>query len=133
MFSLFTYGIYLAMSFTITFRVGNALAANGLVFLINQTRGNNSLAKAINNLLLIGFYLINIGYILLIINLQGFVPEFDSLQQQLNFLTFNLGLVILVLGLLHMLLLYVFSHWRPSVLTLDESLIQQTAPKAKLA
>jgi hypothetical protein len=112
---LATYVIYLLITLTVVFKVGNLLNRNGLMFLEDQLDGNTPLAQAINNLLLIGFYLINIGYILLVINLRGFTPGAVGIDLYacLHFLTENLGLVLIMLGALHMLLLYLLSNWRP--------------------
>lgn len=115
MLSLVTYGFYLAISLLITFRVGAQLNQYGLVFLTNQLDGNQRLALAINNLLLIGYYLINIGYILLILNLGGSDLLDGGLDAQLNFLTRNLGLVTLMLGGMHMILMYVLANWHPTI------------------
>lgn len=115
MLNLVTYGFYLAISLLITFRVGGLLNQYGLVFLTNQLDGNHRLALAINNLLLIGYYLINIGYILLILNLGGSELLDGGLDAQLNFLTRNLGLVTLMLGAMHMILMYVLANWHPTI------------------
>lgn len=112
---LATYVIYLLITLTVVFKVGNLLNRNGLMFLEDQLDGNTPLAQAISTLLLIGFYLINIGYILLVINLRGFTPGAVGIDLYacLHFLTENLGLVLIMLGALHMLLLYLLSNWRP--------------------
>ncbi len=116
MLNLITYIAYLIISLLITFRVGALLSQNGAVFLTNQTHGNERLALAINNLLLIGYYLINIGYILLVLNLNDFTlyENTPGIDNQLYFLTRNLGLVTLMLGAMHMLLLYVLANWHPT-------------------
>lgn len=112
---LFTYTIYLLITLTVVFKVGNLLNRNGLMFLEDHLNGNTQLAQAVSNLLLIGFYLINIGYILLVINVRGFTPGAVGIDLYacLHFLTENLGLVLIMLGAMHMLLLYLLSNWRP--------------------
>ncbi len=119
MLNLVTYSFYLAISLLITFRVGALLNHYGLVFLTNQLDGNHRLALALNNLLLIGYYLINIGYILLVLNFGGGDLLDGGLDSQLRFLTRNLGLVTLMLGAMHMILMYVLANWHP-VITFNE-------------
>lgn len=116
MLELFTYCAYLVISFLMTFKVGAALNQNGRLFLIQRTGGDETLAKAINNLLLIGYYLINTGYILLITNLNDFsgMEGANVMDNPLYFLTRHLGLVALMLGVMHMALLYVLANWRPA-------------------
>jgi len=121
MLNTFTYLIYLAISAYITLSVGKALNQNGLVFLTNHLGGNQRLATAINNLLLIGYYLINTGYILLVLNLNT-ATEVDDLKIMIQFLSQNLGLVTLMLGAMHMIIFYVLANWKPTnvITTVEE-------------
>src|SRR5215213_9126347 len=56
------YGLYLAITICLTVWVARTLFSNGKLFLVDIFHGNAELAQAVNNLLLVGFYLINIGY-----------------------------------------------------------------------
>ena len=58
-----TYLLYLAISVTLTVWVAKTLHNNGRIFLVDAFHGNEPLADSINHLLLVGFYLINIGYV----------------------------------------------------------------------
>jgi hypothetical protein len=112
MLNTLTYLIYLVISAYITLWVGRTLNQNGLVFLTNHLGGNQRLATAINNLLLIGYYLINTGYILLVLNMNTAV-DLDDLKALIHFLSLNLGLVTLMLGAMHMVIFYVLANWKP--------------------
>ena len=131
MVNVITYLIYLAISLTATWQLGRRLNQSGLVFLTHQLNGEQSLARAINNLLLIGFYLINVGYILLVINLNGFglvrSEVAIDLSNEIYFLTRNIGLVVLMLGGMHMMLLYVLAHWHPTVARSESASITTTS------
>ena len=70
---------------------------------------NEQLADSINHLLVVGFYLINIGYITLALR-YGDKPH--TLQEGIEFLSTKVGLVLLVLGVMHFLNIYVFNHMR---------------------
>ena len=59
---LISYSLYLALTLLLTVWVARTLFRNGKVFLIDIFHGNKELAQAVNNLLLVGFYLVNIGY-----------------------------------------------------------------------
>ena len=59
---IITYSFYLAITIALTVWVARTLFKNGKVFLIDIFHGNKELADSVNNLLLVGFYLINIGY-----------------------------------------------------------------------
>src|SRR5688572_32697824 len=60
-----TYLTYLAISIALTVWVARTLHKNGRIFLVDSFHGNESLADSVNHLLVVGFYLINIGYVTL--------------------------------------------------------------------
>ena len=62
---VWTYIVYIALSIPLTIWVAHTLYKNGRVFLIDSFRGNERLADSVNHLLVVGFYLINIGYVAL--------------------------------------------------------------------
>src|SRR6185369_16429728 len=79
--------------------------------------GNERLAHSVNHLLVVGFYLINIGYVTLALK-YGDKPR--SLQGAIEFLSTKVGLVLLVLGAMHFLNLRVFSNMRKRALLRNE-------------
>lgn len=98
MLILGTYMLYLVISVCITVWVGRSLNKNGRVFLVENFEGNESLADSVNHLLLVGFYLINFGYITLTLK-YGDKPY--DIVQSVEFLSTKIGLVILILGAMH--------------------------------
>jgi hypothetical protein len=60
---VWTYLVYVAVSLAATIWVGRSLHRNGRVFLVENFHGQEKLADSVNHLLLVGFYLINIGFI----------------------------------------------------------------------
>lgn len=111
--------VYLSISLTVTIKVGALLHKHGTVFLIHHLQGLESLARSINHLLLVGFYLLNIGYILIVMNIHHFELNMglDLLNSSspLNFLSSHLGVVLLSLGIIHFVLLRVLVMWRPQI------------------
>ena len=59
------YLTYLAISMALTVWVARTLHTNGRIFLVDSFHGNEKLADSVNHLLVVGFYLINIGYVTL--------------------------------------------------------------------
>ncbi len=108
-FTVSTYLVYLTISIALTVWVARTLHKNGRVFLVDVFRGNAELADSVNHLLVVGFYLINLGYIALALKV-GYVVA--SLQQTIEALSEKVGVVLLVLGLMHFFNLYVFSRMR---------------------
>lgn len=106
---VWTYLTYLALSVTLTVWVAKTLHKNGRVFLVDAFRGNEPLADSINHLLVVGFYLINIGYVSLALR-EGAMPA--NLQGVLEMLSRKIGVVLLVLGGMHFFNLFVFTKMR---------------------
>jgi hypothetical protein len=106
---VFTYLLYLAISVALTIWVARTLHQNGRVFLVDVFHGNESLADSVNHLLVVGFYLINLGYISLALRLGYGV---GSLQEAIEALSWKVGAALVVLGGMHFFNLYVFSRIR---------------------
>ena len=64
MYILVRYIGHLAISSIATFWVAQTLVRNGRAFLIDAFHGNVELADSVNHLLVVGFYLINVGYVI---------------------------------------------------------------------
>lgn len=104
-----TYGTYLFLTLALTVWVARTLHVNGRAFLVDAFAGNEELADSVNHLLVVGFYLINLGYVSL--NLEtGLYP--DSLAMSIELLATKIGHVAIVLGLMHFANLYIFSSMR---------------------
>src|SRR4051794_40305713 len=110
---VWTYLIYLTVSVFLTMWVARTLHKNGRIFLVDAFGGNEPLADSVNHLLLVGFYLINIGYVALALK-EGNAPA--DLQGVLELLSTKLGVVLLVLGGMHFFNLLVFSKLRKKAL-----------------
>ena len=92
------YLFYLALSIALTVWVGHTLHKNGRPFLVHAFDGNTTLADSINNLLLVGFYLINFGWVSLALRTQSPV---ENTQQAIEVLSVKVGMVLFVLGGMH--------------------------------
>ena len=104
-----TYLAYLAISIVLTIWVARTLHKNGRVFLVDVFHGNEQLADSVNHLLVVGFYLINFGYVSLALKLGD---EVLSMRESIEALSWKVGLVLVVLGGMHFFNLYVFSRIR---------------------
>ncbi len=104
-----TYSSYLLISISLTIWVAKTLFKNGKVFLIDIFHGNKDLADSVNNLLLVGFYLINIGYAVYTLQVTYSI---NNLQQVIEALSIKIGLIILILGAMHFFNLFIFFNLR---------------------
>jgi hypothetical protein len=104
-----TYLIYLAISIALTIWVAHTLHKNGRIFLVDVFHGNEPLADSVNHLLVVGFYLINLGYVSLALKLgYGIASPKESIEA----LSVKVGMVLLVLGGMHFFNLFIFSRMR---------------------
>ena len=108
-FTLWTYGLYLVLSILLTIWVARTLHKNGRIFLVDAFLGNEKLADSVNHLLVVGFYLVNIGFVSLALS-EKVKPRNEA--QVIELLSSKVGLVLLVLGAMHFFNLYVFSRLR---------------------
>src|SRR5213593_2571568 len=109
MYIIGCYISYLVISLAVTIWVAKTLHKNGRIFLVDAFRGNEAVADSVNHLLVVGFYLINIGYVALALK-QGQAP--NDLQGVMEVLSTKVGVVLLVLGAMHFFNLFVFSKMR---------------------
>jgi hypothetical protein len=110
------YLAYLTLSVILTVWVARTLHQNGRIFLVDAFRGNERLADSVNHLLVVGFYLVNVGYVSLALK-YGEKPW--DLRTVIEFLSTKVGTVMLVLGAMHFFNLYVFSRMRRRALLHD--------------
>ena len=108
-----TYAIYVSLSLIITIWVGRTLNKNGRVFLVENFSGNEELADSINHLLLVGFYLVNFGFVTLALK-YGAKPT--DLVTAVESLSTKVGLAIVVLGAMHFFNMYALTRFRHSKL-----------------
>jgi hypothetical protein len=113
MVMVWTYAAYLVISVALTVWVGRTLYRSGRQFLVDAMAGNEKLADSVNHLLLVGFYLVNIGFVSLALRYGGQVQE---MQAAIEYLSTKLGVVLLVLGGMHFFNLFVLSCWRARAL-----------------
>jgi len=106
---VWTYLFYVTISVALTLWVAQTLHKNGRIFLVDAFQGNDAIADSVNHLLVVGFYLINIGYVTLALK-YGEKP--GNLQEAIEFLSTKVGLVLVVLGAMHFFNLYVLSTSR---------------------
>ncbi|HEX8373482.1 MAG TPA: hypothetical protein VF585_11925 [Chthoniobacterales bacterium] len=114
-----TYLIYLVLTLGMTIWVARTLQKNGRIFLVDSFLGNEPLADSVNHLLVVGFYLVNIGYIALALKVGALV---ENTRDVFEVVSHKVGVVLLVLGVMHFFNLLVFTKMR------RRALLQQAPP-----
>ena len=109
MYIVVSYIVYLVISVTLTIWVARTLHKNGAIFLVDAFHGNSELAASVNHLLVVGFYLINIGFVALALKTGDKILD---TRAAIEMVSDKLGYVMLILGGMHFFNLYVFARIR---------------------
>ncbi|MEU3303228.1 MULTISPECIES: hypothetical protein [unclassified Streptomyces] len=107
--TVIAYVVYLLISVALTIWVARTLSRNGRIFLSDVLHGNEKLADAVNHLLVVGFYLVNFGFVALYLSQDDAVADARRLFEALSV---KLGVVLLVLGVMHLANVYVLNKIR---------------------
>lgn len=107
--ALITYVVYLITTLSLTIWVGKTLFKNGKIFLDEIFYGNHLLAVSVNNLLLVGFYLVNIGYAVYTLKVTSTI---ESYREVVETLSVKVGFIILLLGGMHFFNLFILFRLR---------------------
>ena len=108
-YHILTYITYLPVSILLTMWVGRVLSRNGKPFLLGIFHGDSTLADAVNKLLLVGFYLINIGYAVVTLRVLSSIL---NPQEMIEVLSRKIGAIILILGGMHFFNLFILFRLR---------------------
>lgn len=107
-YTLFAYLIYLPVAILMTIVVSHQLFKNGKIFMLDIFHKKEDIAYATNSLFKIGFYLLNIGFALLIIHMN----EIISKEGMILSLSTKIGGFSIYLGIMLMLNLFLFMRGR---------------------
>ncbi|MEU9109678.1 hypothetical protein AB0D54_36185 [Streptomyces xanthophaeus] len=119
------YVIYLFISIGLTVWVARTLSRNGRVFIGDVLQGNEKLADAVNQLLVVGFYLVNIGFVTLYLRSTEDILQARDLFEALSV---KLGVVLLVLGVMHLGNVWVLNKMRRRGI-MERSQVPPVAPQ----
>jgi len=109
MYVVHTYVIYLVLSIAVTIWVARTLHKNGRAFLVDAFHGQEGLADSVNHLLVVGFYLVNLGWIVMTLRTRESPSEVRS---AIELLSDKVGTVLFGLGIMHFFNLALFSGFR---------------------
>jgi hypothetical protein len=103
------YAGYLAVSIGLTVVVASALSRSGRVLLVHLFGGDEGMAGAVNRMLVVGFYLLGLGYVALTVRTSGPV---SGAGQAIGVLSVKVGEELLVLGALYLLNIVLLARFR---------------------
>lgn len=105
-YGIIIYVVYAAVAIGMTALLARTLFRAGAVFLDDVFDGNHRLAGAVNRLLVVGFYMLNLGYGLFLLRAEPQETAFDAVAYLVN----RLAILLVTLGVIHFVNVFVF--WR---------------------
>lgn len=99
------YSIYLPIVILLTFYVANNLFKNSIVYMKDIFNGRQEIATATNTLFKIGFYLLNLGFALLILKISGLI---NTAQSTIEVLSMKVGGFSIYLGVMLFMNMFLF-------------------------
>lgn len=99
----FTYLLYVLASVSITVFVAHTLSRNGRLFLVDAFQ-DEALAESVNHLLVVGFYLLNLGFVLFMMRTDQRIADFEGM---IVCLAASLGFVLMAVGIVHFVNMFV--------------------------
>ena len=99
------YSIYLPIAIFLTYYVSKTLFKNGKIYMLDIFRGREEIANATNTLFETGFYLLNLGFALMILTISEYKNDYQTLIEALSY---KIGGFSIYLGLMLFLNLYFF-------------------------
>lgn len=102
---LIGYAIYLPIALFLTYFVSKTLFKNGKIFMLDIFKGREEIAEATNKLLETGFYLLNIGFALMILEMNLYENNYQVLIEALSY---KIGGFSIYLGVMLFFNLYFF-------------------------
>jgi len=113
-YSVIAYIIYLWVGVALTLWVAHILFKNAKVFFNDIFGHNEELADSVNHLLKAGFYLVNIGLVMYLLEHSASINSYKKL---LEVLSVKVGGVVLLLGAMHFLNVYILFKLRRKAIT----------------
>ena len=102
---LIGYAIYLPIALFLTYYVSKTLFKNSKIYMLDIFKGREEIANATNKLFDTGFYLLNLGFALMILEMNMYDNSYQVLIEKLSY---KIGGFSIYLGLMLFLNLYFF-------------------------
>ena len=107
-YRVLVYSVYGFLSLALTIWLARTLAQNGRVFLDEVFKNNGELAGSVNRLLVVGFYLVNLGYACLLLRSGAVLDVREAIED----LASKMGALLLSLAVMHFMNMFVFHRIR---------------------
>src|SRR4051812_1067486 len=116
-YNILSYAVYGCITIYIIYYVGRLFHRNGRIFILRLFHGNESLTETTNNILLMAYYLFNIGYAVLQFSFWKNVPTVERMVSSISIKTGTLIMILAVTHYFNMLLIYFLSNRNNQLVT----------------
>lgn len=107
-FNLTGYTIYLFITAIIILKVGDICYKNGNIFVAQLAPGHEDLCKRLNKILLVAYYLLNIGYCLVMI--VGW-KTIGSLPELVEAIAIKSSVIICIIAVMHYFNIFIITRY----------------------
>lgn len=107
-FNLIGYAIYLTITAVIILRVGNICYRNGNIFVAELLPGHEDLCKTTNRILLVGYYLLNIGYCAITLVQWNTI---ETLPQLVEAIAAKSAVIVCIISALHYFNIFIITNY----------------------
>ncbi|MFC4262844.1 hypothetical protein ACFOWM_08150 [Ferruginibacter yonginensis] len=101
--NVLAYSIYLFITYWVTVKVGNIFYKNGRHYILNIFNNDVPLADFINKILLVGYYLVNLGYATVMLKNWKTIATVAELMASVSN---KCGSIIISLAVMHFINMY---------------------------
>src|SRR5205085_5410104 len=108
-YNILSYSLYGCITVYIIYYVGKLFHCNGRVFILRLFHGNESLTDTTNNILLLAYYLFNIGYAVMQFSYWEKVSGINTMISSISMKTGTLILILATTHYFNILLIYILS------------------------
>ena len=106
--NVLSYSIYLTITAIIIFAVGQILYRNGNVFVSQLVPNHEDLCKKVNKNLLLGYYLLNLGYCAItILNWE----KIETMNQLIAIIAYKTSIILFIIGILHYFNIFMITNY----------------------
>lgn len=102
---LIGYAVYLPIALFLTYYVSRTLFKNSKIYMMDIFKGREEIAEATNKLFETGFYLLNLGFALMILEMNLYENSYQLLIEKLSY---KIGGFTIYLGVMLFINLYFF-------------------------
>lgn len=106
--NILSYALFLTITISMIIRVGKICYINGNVFVLALIPEHKELCLKINQLLLLGYYLLNIGYCAMALLFWDTILTFPQL---IEILIFKIGIIVLIIAIMHYINIILISKY----------------------